>query len=185
MLFNNFFKKRRSIAISALALLVITITCIAIRSNEHYPVTVWSDTENDVNVKISIVKSSSGQLTISGVFRPTRAGFYLYSKDLPKDGLLGLGRPALLEVVTSNSVKITGVLDADQPVEEVYYNVLDISLPVYPPGPVRLSIPFELTGNSASMELSITYMACSDKTCMPPVINKLVDIQIPEKFLDE
>jgi hypothetical protein len=63
---------------------------------------------------------------------------------------------------------------------------LDLSFPVYPAGPVTLSLPFEwVTGNNTvSMEVAITYMACSDKTCLPPVIDKHVIIQIPASFFD-
>jgi hypothetical protein len=188
MLFNNFFKRRRNLVISALALVVTAIIFsgyIAIRSDQHRPVTVWTSTQNDVEVKISILKYPSGQMRLSGTFTPTRPGFYLYGKDLPKTGLQGLGRPTLLEVQQTGSIKITGALEADQPIKNIYVNALDISFPVYPAGPVTLSIPFEPAGNPAFMELSITYMACSDKTCLPPVINKRVYIQVPEKFFDQ
>ena len=188
LLFINFFKRRRNLVISALALLVITLIFsgyLAISSAEGRPQPVWASTQNEVEVKISILKDSSGQLRLSGTFTPTRPGFYLYGKDLPKDGLQGLGRPTLLEVTKSGSIKMKGALEADQPIENIYMNALGLSFPVYPAGPVTLSRPFELTGNSAFMELSITYMACSEKTCLPPVIDKHVYIQVPENFFDE
>jgi|GEM_PF-2410964 len=190
MFFDNFFKRRIRIVISVLTLVLIMIffsSYIAIRSDEHRPLTVWTSTENHVEVKIDITKNPSGQLQLSGIFTPTRPGFYLYGKDLPKDGIQGLARPTLLEVIKSNSVKFIGALEADQAVKNIYVNALDISFPVYPTVPVKLSIPFELAdnSNSASIELSITYMACSDITCLPPVVDKYVYIQVPEKFFNE
>jgi hypothetical protein len=184
MFSKKLFKKRLSV-LALIVIVVVFVGYIAIRFEQYRPVTVWAATENDVEVKISITKYSSGQLYLSGTFRPMRPGFHLYSKDLPKAGLQGLGRPTLIEVNTSGSIKIIGVLEADQPVNNIYVNALDLSFPVYPAGPVKLGVPFELTGNSAFIELSITYMACSDQTCLPPVIDKPVYIQVPERFLDE
>ncbi|HEX2993610.1 MAG TPA: hypothetical protein VHP14_02235 [Anaerolineales bacterium] len=149
--------------------------------------TVWTSTENEVDVRIEVIKRPSGQLSLSGTFTPTRQQFYLYGKDLPRDGLNGLGRPTLLEVLKSDSIKVTGPLTADQPVQYVYVKTLDLSFPVYPIGPVRLSLPFERIGNGSpvSMEISITYMACSDRTCLPPVIDKHISIQAPASFFDD
>jgi hypothetical protein len=188
MRFNNFFKKPRNMVISALALLVTMLIFsgyIAIKSAEPRLLTVWTSTQNDVEVKISILKYSSGQLRLAGTFTPTRPGFYLYGKDLPKAGLQGLGRPTLLEVNQSGSIKITGALEADQPVTNIHVNALGLTFPVYPAGPVKLSFPFEQSGKPAFMELSITYMACSAKTCLPPVIDRHVRIQVPEIFFDQ
>ena len=186
MRFLNIFKKRRSIVISTLVLIatiVIFSSSITFQADEHHPLTVWASVENDVEVRIAITQISSGRFRLSAIFTPTLPGFYLYSKDLPRDGLRGLGRPTLVEIIKSDTIKVTGVLEADQPEEYIYMNALGMSFPVYPAGPVTLTIPFDLIGNDFS--LSITYMACSDKTCLPPVIDKHIFIQIPDKFFDE
>jgi hypothetical protein len=62
-----------------------------------------------------------------------------------------------------------------------------VAFPVYPAGPVTLSLPIELIGNSnaISAEVAITYMACNEKICSPPVINKLISIEIPASFFED
>ncbi len=184
------FKKQRIIALSTLVLLISVIFLvysIAVRPKRHELLTVWSSAENDVEVRIEVSQHPSGQLKLSGTFTPIRQQFYLYSKDLPKDGLNGLGRPTRLEVVKSDAVRLTGPLEANQPIQNIYVDVLGISFPVYPAGPVTLSLPFEYvgTGGGASVEISITYMACSDKTCLPPVIDEHIRIQVPASFFDD
>lgn len=182
------FDKRRTVASGAVVLiaaLAILFYFLAIHSGQDDLFTVWTGTEHDVEVRIDVIKRLDGQLSLSGTFTPTREQFYLYSKDLPKDGLNGLGRPTLLEVVKSDSIKVTGPLEANQPVQNVRVDILDLSFPVYPVGPVTLSLPFEFTGkdSSASLEVNITYMACSDRTCLPPVIDKHLSITVPSSFL--
>lgn len=186
---NSIFQKQRIIVLSVLAFIAgiaIFLYTAVIRPEKYPAVTVWTATENDVEVKLWIMKYPSGQLRLSGTFTPTRPQFYLYSKDLPRNGLNGLGRPTLLEVTESDSIKLTGSLDADQPIRDIYVATLDLTFPVYPAGSVTLSLPFELVGDShaPSMEVAIMYMACSDKTCLPPVINKHILIQVPESFLN-
>jgi hypothetical protein len=168
----------------AVAILLYAVT---IRPEKHGLLTVWTSTKNDVEVRIDVVRRPSGQLHLMGTFTPTREGFQLYSKDLPKDGLNGLGRPTLLEVAKSDSVEVTGPLEANRPVQDIYVGTLDLSFPVYPAGPVTLSLPFEFVGNGdlISMEMSITYMACSDKVCLPPVIDKHIFIKVPAGFFDD
>ncbi len=187
---NNSFKIGQIIALTAFALIIgtgILFYTIAFHPAEDRLLMAWTATENDVEVKIHVMKRPSGQLRLSATFVPTRPQFYLYSKDLPKDGLNGLGRPTLLEVIRSDSIKPTGLLEADQPARDIYVETLGLSFPVYPVGPVTLSLPFELVASSktVSMEVAITYMACSDRTCLPPVINKHMFIQVPAVFFDD
>ncbi len=184
------FQKQQFGVLSTLVLIIgaaILLYCVVIRPEKYHRLKVWTSTENDVNVRIDVIKHPSGQLKLSGTFTPIRRQFYLYSKDLPKDGLNGLGRPTLLEVVNSDVIKITGSLEASQPIQNIYVPALGMSFPVYPPGPVTLSLPLEFVGNDnwASMEISITYMACSNRTCLPPVINKHIFIQVPASFFDD
>lgn len=183
-------KRRWIVAFGALLLAVgvaILLYSSAIHPEKSGRLTVWTSRENDVDVRIDIIKHPSGETHLSGTFAPTRPQFYLYSKELPEEGLNGLGRPTLLKVTESDSLKVTGPLTADKPVQNIYVNALDMSFPVYPVGPVTLSLPFEFTGNGSevSMEIRITYMACSDQTCLPPVINKHISIQVPADFLED
>jgi hypothetical protein len=148
---------------------------------------LWRLTENDVLVEVEVRESDSGQLEVLGTFTPTREHFHLYSKDLPESGLNGLGRPTLLRVTASDRIKSIGSLVANQPVRNLYIGALGLSFPVYPEGPVTLSFPFELATSdyAASMELSVAYMACSDKTCLPPVTDKRLLIKISEGSLQQ
>jgi hypothetical protein len=149
--------------------------------DDDRPVLLAQFTENDVSVKIEVRKYASGQLELLGTFIPTREHFHLYSKDLPRNGLNGLGRPTLLEVISSERIRLTGSLTAYQPTNDIYVEILGLSFPVYPEGPVMLGLPLEWTSQdrSASMELSVTYMACSDQKCLPPVVDKRFTVKLP------
>lgn len=137
-------------------------------------------TKNDVAVEIALRSYSSEKLELLATFTPTREHFHLYSKDLPRDGLAGLGRPTLLEVVSPlDVIKLTGSLTANQTPRDLYYKTLDVSFPVYPEGTVTLSQPFTWTGKTDTVELSVTYMACSDQTCLAPVIDKRFTVKFP------
>ncbi len=137
-------------------------------------------TKNDVAVEIALRSYSSEKLEFLATFTPTREHFHLYSKDLPRDGLAGLGRPTLLELVSpTDGIKLTGALTADQTPHDLTYKTLKISFPVYPEGPVTLSLPFEWTGKTDTVEFSVTYMACSYQTCLAPVIDKHFTVKLP------
>jgi len=139
-----------------------------------------SFTENDVTADIALERDQAGQTWLAGTFTPTRAQFHLYSKDLPRDGLNGLGRPTLLEIVSTDSPAIVGPLIADQPTSEYYIELLEQSFPVYPDGAVTLRLPIELPNRigTTPTELSLTYMACSARVCLPPVIDKRVTVSM-------
>jgi len=147
-------------------------------------VTLAQFTQYEVSVRIEARKYASGTLALVGVFTPEREHFHLYSKDLPENGLNGLGRPTLIKIAASDGIKWTGPLTADQAEHDLYFKVLDINFPVYPEGPVTLSLPYEWTSkeNSAAVDLAISYMACSDQQCLPPVEKKHLLIHIPSQF---
>lgn len=142
-------------------------------------------TDKGVAVLIEVKAYPSGQMELLGTFTPTRAHFHLYSKDLPRNGLNGFGRPTLMEVINSEGISFLGALEADQPTMDLYYEKLGISFPVYPEGLVILSLPFTLEKNDedVTMELSVTYLACSDNRCLAPVVDKRLDIKIPVDIL--
>src|SRR5438477_5209006 len=74
-----------------------------------------SFTEHGVSVRIVLEKSVSGQMQLSSTFTPTNHDFHLYSKDLPRDGLQGMGRPTLLEIASGDGIRATGRPSANQP----------------------------------------------------------------------
>jgi hypothetical protein len=116
-----------------------------------------------------------------GTFTPDQAHFHLYSKDLPRGGIHGQGRPTLLEVLAPSEVKPIGALVADQPTEDHYNRAVEQALPVYPAGPVIVRLSIQLPPGPAALpaELSVTYAACSNEVCLTPVDDKHVAVIIP------
>ena len=136
--------------------------------------------ENGVTVDIALEKDAPEHAWLIGTFTPERAHFHLYSKDLPRAGIQGQGRPTLLEIVAPSEVKPIGPSQVDRPLEDHYVRALEQSLPVYPAGPVTLRLPIELPPGADPLpaELSVTYMSCSDDTCLMPVNDKRIAVVI-------
>jgi len=146
--------------------------------SERWPLTRFA--EHDVSVEIALERSRSGTTWIVGTYTPSRATLHLYGKDLPKSGIHGVARPTLLELVSSASIRPAGPLVADQPTIELQVAALGLTFPVYPEGAVTLRLPVTLTAkDSATAVLSVTYMACSDRICLAPVIDKRIAVRIP------
>lgn len=72
-----------------------------------------------------------------------------------------------------------GILTAS-PEDEVTNMGMD-GLLVYPAGPVTLRLQVSLPEGSGwyDDQVSVTYEACSQTTCLTPVIGKLVAVQVP------
>jgi len=136
--------------------------------------------EHEVAVEIALERDQSGKTWLAGTYTPSRAMFHLYAKDLPKAGIHGVARPTLLELVSSTSIRPAGPLVADQRTVDLHVAALESTFPVYPAGAVTLRLPVTLTArDSATAVLSVTYMACSDRTCLAPVIDKRIAVTIP------
>jgi len=116
------------------------------------------------------------------------AGYHVYSKDMPRQGVGGQGRPTLLELTTNSRMQSLGVLTDSI---EASVNTVGPSgtlLISYPEGPVTLTIPVSLPAGNAwtDDEISLTYMACKDSSCKVPVIGKSVPVKVPgSDMLDE
>jgi len=136
--------------------------------------------EHEVAVEIALERDQFGKAWLVGTYTPSRATFHLYGKDLPKSGIHGVARPTLLELVSSTSIRPAGPLVADQPTVDLHVAALESTFPVYPAGAVTLRLPVTLTArDSATAQLSVTYMACSERTCLAPVIDKRIAVRIP------
>jgi hypothetical protein len=141
-------------------------------------------TEHEVAVAIAAEVDRAGQAWVLATFVPLRAAFHLYSKDLPRAGLNGIGRPTLLEIVSSHGLTSTGSLTADQPSTSLYVPALALTFPVYPDGPVTLRVPVaRVPSGGHDATLSVTYMACSGRTCLPPVVDKRIAVSLPIGYL--
>jgi len=138
-------------------------------------------TEGDVRVAIALERAhGSSHASLRARFAPVRPGFRHYALELPRDGLSGIGRPTLLEIVTG--LRAAGRLRADRVPGEIRSDVLRLRFPVYPPGPVTLTLPVTRAPDGpARAELSVTYMACSERTCMPPIIDRHVRVTLPPR----
>jgi hypothetical protein len=164
-----------NILLGTLLLLATVVSCTSAQSQ---PISLTSLRENYVDISIYLERNSAGDYFLSARFTPPD-GYHLYSKDIPLTGVNGLGRPTLLELTSAGLMKSTGEL-----IESVKAQTPDFEpkgLLVYPAGPVTLSLPVQLPPGDAWVndEVKITFMACTDNQCKPPVVGKIVQIRVP------
>lgn len=112
---------------------------------------------------------------LSATYTPDQAGFHLYSAAMPPDGLDGLGRPTVL--VAGRGLTATGEAVADREPTTLREIELGVDLPVYPDGPVTLTLP--VTDSGSPVEAIIGYAACSATQCLMPVTAKTVRLVAP------
>lgn len=162
-----------------LLILLITTSCLQTpRTQVLFPLTLATTTENNVTVSIQLLKKNEDKYLLSATFTPMEEA-HLYSKDLPITGIDGVGRPTLLELSFESQIKPVGELIESVPSQEP--ETEPKALRVYPVGAVTLSLPIELPPGTNWVEESVrvTYMACTESGCKPPVMGKLISIQIP------
>jgi hypothetical protein len=135
-----------------------------------------SFTQNHVQIDINLEQNQAGQTYVAATYKPLDATFHLYSKDLPPNGIDGVGRPTLLEV--RKGAQAAGSVMDSVPATDTKIDGFDVPFPLYPDGPVTLRLPIKaIEGGNAPMELSLTYMACSlTGGCYPPVLDKTVTV---------
>ena len=141
------------------------------------PLTLASFTENSVTVTINLDLDTSGETWLAATFTPVEPDSHVYSKDLPRDGVDGLGRPTLLELVPGSQIQAVGPLTESIPADETDLE----GLLTYPVGPVTLRLPITLPPGDGWVEesVSVTYLTCGNGSCSPPVIGKIVSIRVP------
>ena len=135
-------------------------------------------TKNSVTVSIYLGKTQDGQDALIASFAPPENS-HLYSKDIPRNGVEGLGRPTLLELTQNSQMKAVGALMENAPAQIPEFEPKDLL--VYPAGVVTLTLPVTLpTGEDwVNDEISVTFMACSDSGCKPPVEDEVISVRIP------
>ncbi len=158
-----------------LLLLAVSVSCAPAAGG---PIALASFTENYVSVSITLQHDAAGNALLAAAFTPD-AGHHLYSKDIPIDGLEGVGRPTLLELTPASQMTALGELTESVEAREPDFEPKELL--VYPDGPVTLSLPVRLpAGNDwIDAEVKITYMACTAHQCKPPVEGKIVQVRIP------
>ena len=141
------------------------------------PLTLASFTENSVAVNISLDLDTNGETWLAATFTPMDPDSHVYSKDLPRDGVDGLGRPTLLELVPGSQIQAVGPLTESIPADETDLE----GLLTYPAGPVTLRLSVSLPPGNGWVEesVSVTYLTCGNGSCSPPVIGKIVSIRVP------
>jgi hypothetical protein len=145
------------------------------------PWALQSFTARDVAVEVRLERDAAGKTWLAGTFTPTKPGFHLYGTNLPKAGIRGIGRPTLLEIVASPSLRAAGPAVADRGTSDLVVPELGLRFPVYPAGRVTLRQPVTLARNGATTaELSVTYMACTEGTCLAPAIDKRFTVSLPD-----
>ncbi len=129
---------------------------------------------NGVAVTATLRSTADGSLAVEATFRPQEDGFHLYSIDLPRGGVDGLGVPTTLAV--RGALSGAGAARADKPVHPLRYAALDLELPVYPDGPVTLTLPVTRTAPGAA-DVIVSYAACSPHRCLPPVVDQVIALR--------
>jgi hypothetical protein len=124
-------------------------------------------TAGDVEVTIAAAAD-----LVKVTFRPTRPGFHIYSLALPPDGI---GIPTRVNVRAG--LEATGPPVANEQERRLDLPLLRTHLPVYPDGPVTISLPVRRTGRTA--EIVVSYGACSRTICLPPVIDQATTVTLP------
>lgn len=170
-----------------LILLIALAACQPTPNTPHQPgrYDLNSFTKNDVTVTTAIEIASEGDATLIATFTPLEPTLHLYSMELPPKGIDGIGRPTRLELV-SGKLEAAGAVSAD--VTAVSHTIpnFDQPFPLYPDGPVTLTLPVQLPLTQPELrdaEISLTYMACSsDGGCKPPVTDYRLNISLPEQI---
>ncbi|WP_431678290.1 hypothetical protein [Kitasatospora sp. KL5] len=133
-------------------------------------------TENGVTVDLSLGKWDGSAGTLTAVFTPERAGYHLYSLDLPPDGIDGVGRPTSLRL--RGGLEQTGRPAADSAPHPLQLPGDLPAVPVYPDGPVTVTLPVHRTASGAATVL-VGYAACSEtQGCMLPVDGHPVELTL-------
>ena len=88
----------------------------------------------------------------------------------------GLGIATIVSV--RGGLRLTGSPTADKPVTPCRSRNCSgppVDLPVYPDGPVTVTVPVRRTGDGRA-QVIVTYAACSATTCLPPGTNRLITL---------
>ncbi|MFB7391730.1 hypothetical protein [Streptomyces sp. NPDC056191] len=137
--------------------------------------------ENGVTVRLSVADWKSDAGTLVATFTPDEAGFHLYSTALPAEGVEGVGRPT--EVRPVGSVATVGEMTVDKPVKSITVPGVRAAVPVYPDGPVTVTLPIRATAPGEARVL-IGYASCSStEGCTIPVADRAVSLRTSEHGL--
>ena len=137
--------------------------------------------QNGVRVRVSLERDARNRHWIAAAFQPIADDVHLYGASLPSDGIDGLGRPTRLTLLPSSAWRVRGPAIVDRPEQDLRFDELKVVLPVYPAGPVTMRVPVALAPSSSgrAAAIQVSYMGCSDRGCLPPVIDRQVSVELP------
>ncbi|MFD4144512.1 hypothetical protein [Streptomyces sp. NPDC058572] len=136
-------------------------------------------TQNGVDVTLRIAKWESSTGTLEATFAPTTADFHLYSTDLPENGVEGVGRPT--KITFKGALDSRSAPTASEAVHTIPVEGVTKPVPVYPDGPVTLTVPIHATGDGDATVL-VSYASCSTSDgCTIPVVDHPVSLHVAEE----
>jgi hypothetical protein len=116
-----------------------------------------------------------GVTSVETTFIPDESGFHIYSAELPDGGIDGLGIPTTVE--PGDGFASLGPVVPSKPEVQLRIDALDVDLPVYPDGEVRLTQLASTTSVSGRRTVVVSYGACSRKVCLAPVRDRAVPVR--------
>ncbi|MCL2732151.1 MAG: hypothetical protein FWE15_19250 [Actinomycetia bacterium] len=144
------------------------------------PRSAGSFTDGGVRASVTLERTAADEVRLTAELAPQSRGFHLYSLALPDGGVDGLGIPTRLNV--SAPLSPAGPVRASARPYGLRLPELDVTLPVYPDGPVTLHLTARLAdARATSTRVLLSYGACSSTAgCRPPVRNHSLVLPVPQ-----
>ncbi|MET9604911.1 hypothetical protein ABZZ17_07550 [Streptomyces sp. NPDC006512] len=132
-------------------------------------------TANGVTVTLTVSDWHAPKGTLTAVLTPEQ-GFHLYSTDLPLTGIEGVGRPTTMAV--TGALTAEGKAEAAAEVRSITLPGVGAPVPVYPDGPVTVTLPVRADGDGDATVL-FGYASCSTQEgCTIPVSDHPVPLRV-------
>ncbi|MFF4319366.1 hypothetical protein [Streptomyces sp. NPDC001568] len=163
------------VAAAVLALIAPLTACGGQSPEANAPAPVTRFTENGVTVALSVSDWQASKGTLTAVFTPEE-GFHLYSTELPATGIEGVGRPTSMNV--TGALAAAGEPKAGAEARDISLPGVDAPVPVYPDGPVTLTLPVR-AGADGDATVLFGYASCSTgEGCTIPVTDHPVHLRV-------
>jgi hypothetical protein len=128
-----------------------------------------------VTVTVALAPGAADPRRVAVTFTPDRPGFHLYSTALSRRREDGLGTAT--RVGTTGGLAVTGPMTASRPAHLLRIAALHVRLPVYPDGPVTVTVPVRRTGPPRAAVV-VSYGACSARICLLPVTGHAIGVRL-------
>lgn len=158
--------KRLAVALTAVVTLLAATSADGTNAIAAASSVTSSATAGGALVAATIVTGASSEAVLHVTIAPLSPAYHLYSLALPANGVNGLGVPT--RVLVKGAFTVVGRPAADVPTQYLRIAALDVALPVYPDGPVTLTMDVARRG-SGPVDVIASYGLCSDTRCMVPV----------------